>query len=193
MFTQLLHMARSTNVADEWIEFTPYSMLKALERGTSGSDKYQRLQDQILRLKANLLCIYENVRDGENSGHKLYGASLIRDFTYEESRNFKMWRVRLEPAIVLLFSEDTYSLIYWEQRKALRNNALAKWLHSFYSTHGKPYPLKVETIHRLCKSGNTNLFSFRQHLESSLHELLHAGFLKEARIDDKDLVHVARA
>ena len=51
---------------------------------------------------------------------------------------------------------------------ALRGQQLAQWLHSFYSTHADPHPIKVETIRRLCGSENKDLFGFRRDLREAL-------------------------
>lgn len=187
VFQQLLHLARNHDLQGDWIEFSAYSMLKELNRSTSGQVNYERLKDQILRLKANMLIIKGNAE------HKSYGASLVRDFLYEEDgENLKRWRVRLEPAIIALFATNNFSLLQWEQRKTLKSD-IAKWMISFYVTHEKPYPLKIETVHRLTKSVNKNMKSFKQGIQKALDELIGRGFLERAWIDDNNLIHVRRA
>lgn len=37
-------------------------------------------------------------------------------------------------------------------RHALDGHQLAQWLHGFYASHAKPFPIKIETLHRLCGS-----------------------------------------
>jgi len=71
---------------------------------------------------------------------------------------------------------------------------LAKWLHSFYSTHKEPFPHKVETLHKLTASNAKDLRTFRPKLKAALALLVERGFFLSARIDPKsDLVIVERA
>jgi hypothetical protein len=70
--------------------------------------------------------------------------------------------------------------------------SLAKWLHSYYVTHRNPYPIKVASIRELCGSSTKALYKFRQALGQALNELKKVQFLKEWKIDKKDLVHVKR-
>jgi len=71
---------------------------------------------------------------------------------------------------------------------------LAKWLHSFYSTHKVPFPHKVETLHKLTASETKELRMFRSKLKTALALLVERGFFLTAHIDPKsDLVIVERA
>ena len=91
-----------------------------------------------------------------------------------------------------LFDPQAYSLIHWDTRLSLP--PLAKWLHSFYSTHKEPFPFKVETLHKLTASGAKELRTFRAKLKIALALLVECGFFLSARVDLKsDLVVVERA
>jgi hypothetical protein len=52
----------------------------------------------------------------------------------------------------VMFGRDGWTQIDWSIRQNLRGHPLAQWLHGFYSTHAQPYPLKIETLHKLCGS-----------------------------------------
>lgn len=181
VFLQLVHLARMSPLGC-FIEFTAHSLLKALKWPTN-SRSYGRLRDTITRLNATGL----EVRS-ENRG---YSGSLIRDFEWRgaDGSSSRMWKVRLEPRIVALFGHVAYSQIDWDQRLKLGN--LGKWLHSFYYTHAQPYPLKVETIHRLCGSTTRSIAKFRQLLRSAMEELIAVGFLDSWDID-KNTIRVTR-
>ena len=88
-----------------------------------------------------------------------------------------------------LFAEPYYTLVEWEQRKAL--GPLAKWLHGFYASHADPYPLKVATLQEACGSGTGRARDFKKKLVLALDELRAVGFLKCWRIE-KGLVYVER-
>lgn len=184
VFLQIVHLARLSPLGTE-VEFTGHSLLKALEWPTN-SRSYNRLRDTITRLSATGL----EVRS-ETHG---YSGSLIRDFLWKEpdGRCSRVWKVRLEPRIVALFGHMIYTQVDWSQRLRLGN--LAKWLHSFYYTHANPFPLKVETIHRLCGSSTRSLPKFRQLLKRALDELIEVGFFESWKLDNPtQLIQVTRA
>jgi len=47
-------------------------------------------------------------------------------------------------------------------------------LHGYYSSHAKPYPVKVETLHKLCGS-EAELRRFRQTLGNALADVADAS------------------
>lgn len=182
VFLQLVHLARLVPLGGD-IQFTAHSLLKSLEWATN-KPSYDRLKKTINRLTATGLEV------SSKSGG--YSGSLIRDFEWREldGSASRKWKVRLEPKIISLFGHVKYSQIVWDKRLKLGN--LAKWLHSFYYSHAKPFPMKVETIHILCGSATKSRAKFRQMLKKSLNELLVVGFLTEAIISSDDKVQVTR-
>ena len=176
VFLQLVHLARTTPLGNQ-VTFTAHSLLKSLEWSTN-KPSYERLKATITRLSATGL----EVRT-ERAG---YSGSLIRDFEWreEDGRSSRAWKVRLEPRIISLFGHVSYSQITWDQRLQLGN--LSKWLHSFYYSHAKPYPMKVETLHLLCGSTTKSRAKFRQLLKKSLDELVSVEFLESWELSTKD-------
>ena len=76
-------------------------------------------------------------------------------------------------------------------RTALKGQPLAQWLHGFYASHARPYPMKVETLHKLCGSQAKRLADYRTDLRSALQKLAEVtGWTWE--IDDVDLVHIKK-
>ncbi|WP_200377359.1 plasmid replication initiator TrfA [Thiocystis violacea] len=184
VFLQLVHLARVSPLGSE-VSFTAHSMLKSLKWPTN-SRSYDRLRETIMRLQASGVEI-RTARGG-------YSGSLIRDFEWREDgsgTSSRSWNVRLEPRIASLFDNVSYTQIDWDQR--LRLGTLAKWLHAFYYTHQKPFPMKTGTIRTLCGSTTKDLSKFRQLLKASLSELISVGFLRSAEIQSgSDLVFVIR-
>jgi hypothetical protein len=80
-------------------------------------------------------------------------------------------------------------LIDLEQRKALPEGIATK-LHSYWSSHREPYPVKVETLQKLCAS-ECELRFFRRELKKALNALVAVGFLENWGIES-DLVAVIR-
>jgi hypothetical protein len=123
------------------------------------------------------------IKDGQRS---YFGPLLLRGARDGETGRFF---IELNPDVVALYGSDGWTQVEWEQRQALKGKPLAQWLHGFYSSHAKPYPIKVETLHRLCGSDNQKLFSFKQELKTAL-ELVAVQTGWAWNIDDKALVHI---
>src|SRR5690606_28110963 len=90
---------------------------------------------------------------------------------------------------------DQFTQVDWSVRHALDGHQLAQWLHGFYASHAKPFPLKIETLHRLCGSEAGEMWKFAQTLRQALDAVAEAcaahgeGFSYEIR---GDLVHVEK-
>lgn len=190
VFLQLLHLARM-QPADAPIHFKPSALIKEL-RWVKGSSAYNRLAEIIERLVVGTVKIKQTAPDGSV---KTFNGHLLRSSLTKISagdQKVSNWTVQLEPAIVSLFAPASYSTLFWETRVML-SSMLAKWLHSFYSTHAQPYPYKVETIRTLSGSDTAKLYHFRADIKSALEELVKIGFLKSWKIDAADLVSVEKA
>lgn len=183
VFMQLLHLAREHDM-NVPIKFTAYSMLKELGWGFSG-ESYERLFRSIDRLQGTGLRILEIGAGG------FQGPLVSKFFWREEDGRKTEWCVMLDREIVKLFAPTAYTQLHWEQRQKLRSE-LAKWLHSYYSTHEYPNPLKVETIKQLCHSRMARLTDFRKGLRTALAELEKIGFLLSWEIDKGDVVRIYR-
>ena len=97
----------------------------------------------------------------------------------------------MNPKIVSLFGADGWSSIEFQARRALKKQPFSQWLHGFYSSHARPFPIKVETLHRLCGSQNKQLAGFRRELAEALKRLAEVtGWTWE--IDEANLVHVVK-
>lgn len=183
VWMSLINMAK-TQPMSEAVYFSGYQLVKDLG-WRMHSESYARAQQSIERLKVTA------VKLSVNNDETGYAGSLIRDYgwTERDEKDSTKWMVRFEPRITKLFLEDTTTLLEWETRKKIGTRAtLALWLHSFYSSHMKPYPVKVETFWELCRSGDS-LSSFRRNIRNALTKLVTVGFLKRFDITN-DLVTV---
>ncbi len=129
-------------------------------------------------------------------GKKGFQGQLVRKFLWKDAGEAgpdgrTRWTAYIEPEIARLFSHDDYTRVARSQRLSLKSE-LAKWLHSYYHTHEKPYPHKVAFIHTQCGSKAKALSHFRVTLKKALAELVKQGFLASWKIDENDLVHVVR-
>jgi hypothetical protein len=190
VFMQVMHLGRLQPLGRP-VAFSGYGLLKALGV-TAGSANYRRVVANLERLQGARVKIMREGKDGEGKLRDFYTGQLLASFSRRERDDStrSQWAVLLDPTIVRLFGPDDYTLLNFDQR--LQLSPLGKWLHSFYHTHRHPFPMKVETIHRLCRSDSKQLFHFRARLRASLEELKHCGFLKSWRVDTSDLVVVER-
>lgn len=193
VWLQIYHLARKLSNGKEYIEISPYALLKALDWAT-GKSEYVRLKSHLVRMQASAVVMDSNRVNKQFPEHKDRGLtfSLIRKFQYEDDPNNEersIWKIWIEPEMKKLFGDVHYTKIDWDQRKQLTE--LAKWLHSFYASHAKPHALKVVTIMSACGSACKTVHHFKETLESALDQLVKIQFLKKWEITD-GLVFVVR-
>jgi hypothetical protein len=178
LWEMLLHLARLQPLGNQ-VEFSSYSLLKELGRGTGGKD-HEDLKEDIARLLGGVVEITWTDTNKTFIGHLVDKA--FRDETTQR------YVVVFDHKMLGLY-EGGYSYIDWEKRKSLKGNHLAKWLAGFYASHAQPYAYKVETIKNLCGSTVGRLPDFRRMLKTALEELVKVGAIKSWSIKD-DLIHV---
>ncbi|CAO1670428.1 plasmid replication initiator TrfA [Salinicola sp. NYA28a] len=136
------------------------TMLHRLSRST-GSLSRQSLADTIRRLNSVVVTIED------------------RDMVYDGALVFEQWRdkdtsaisVRINSRIASLFQTNRWSQLQLAHRARLSKQPLAQWLHSYYSTHDRAYPTKVETLRSLCGSATTSLRRYRQSLKAAMESV----------------------
>lgn len=179
VFEMLLHLARLQPLGEPF-KFTANSFLTALGR-KNGRTQYEQLKDDFARLMSGYVEItYINEK-------KSFMGTLLDDATRDDVT--KTYTTTFKPHVMKLF-DCGFTLTDWEQRRALGQSNLAKWLQGHYATHAKPFPEKVASLHKLCGSTDKELYSFRQKLKAALDELVRVGSLKSWEILSGDLVSV---
>lgn len=179
VWEQCLHLARMHPLGTQ-CDFTAYGFLKALGRGTGKSD-YKWLKDVFLRLTACAVEIMHN--------RKTYFGSMIEGGIRDEHTH--RYLVNLNPQIIELYGPGMWTAIDWQQRHQLARKPLALWLHGFYSTHAKPFPMKVGTLKDLSGSRTKQLRRFKQSLKAAFDDLKSVGAINDYEITG-DLVTVYR-
>lgn len=173
----LIHLVRQQGMGNR-VEFTAYALLKALGRNTGKSDR-EWLKDVLARLGGAFVEI--------TSDNLTFAGALLTFARDELTGHYVLW---LEPRMLALY-QSGWTQIESGARDALRRKPLALWLHGWYASHAKPYPVKVETIHRLCGSGTKELWRFKQALCKALDDIKAVGVIDTWEIID-DVVHVER-
>lgn len=179
VWEQCMHLARTGGLGTRF-HFSAYSFLKAIGRTTGGKD-IEWLRNAFARLASTVVEI--------KNGQRAYFGPMLHHGARDEGSGH--YCIEINPAIISLFDSAGWSQIEWEQRRLLKRHPLAQWLHGFYTTHASPYPLKVETIHRLSGSENKSLKGFRQELRETLAKVgTVTGWTW--KIDTGDLVHISK-
>ena len=177
VWEQALHLARTQALGTECY-FTAHGFLKALGRQT-GKSGHKWLAEALARLSATSVEI--------TAGRRTYFGSLIEEGMRDEETG--RYVVVINPKLARFYGRSLWTQIDWEQRQALRRKPLALWLHGFYASHAKPYPLRVAYLHKLSGSQTKQLRNFKQALAEALGELVTLGALQAFEIVG-DLVHV---
>jgi len=176
----LVHLARQHSLGHVCC-FTAHGLLKALGLNTGNTD-HKWLHSVIIRLTACAVQVTQ--------GDKTYFGSLIQSGAKQEITHH--YNISLNPQLIKLYGDTQWTAIDWKQRQHLRRQPLAQALHAFYSTHGRPHPLKVESLHTLTGSRNNQMSGFKRQLQKALQALVDIGFLNDFAIEG-NLVTVDRA
>lgn len=173
-----LHLARITGL-DTNIEFTTRSFLKEINRSCGGND-IEWLKDTFARLASSVV----EITDGQ---YAYFGSLIIYGKRDDKNNEYEL---KINSDIAKLFYSDGWTSIEYDTRNALKK-PLSRWLYCFYSTHVKPYAMKIETIHNMCGSESKDKYSFKQELKEALKQLEEITGWKW-KIDDKNLVHIKK-
>jgi hypothetical protein len=158
VWEQCLSLARSEGLGEK-IQFTANDFLRSIGRGV-GRTQHVWLKKALTRLSGSVV----EIEDGDRA----YFGTLLNGGGRDESSGRYVIEINLK--IKALYGHTAWTQIQWDERHRL-NKHLAQWLHGFYSTHKQPFPIKVETIHKLCGSETKNLIRFKQALKAALKEL----------------------
>jgi TrfA protein len=175
----LVHLARQHPLGHV-CSFTAYGILKEMELNTGG-DEHKRLHSSIGRLTA---CAVYITHEG-----RTYFGSLIEGGTQHETN--QQYTIRLNRDLIQLFGDNQWTAIEWQQRLKLRRKPLAQALHAYFSSHQKPYPVKLSTLQEITGSQNPQPASFKRQCRTALDGLIKIGFLESYSIEG-DLVTVNR-
>ena len=183
VWESVLHAVRLQEMGSQ-CRLTSYALLKLMGLTDTGKNR-ATLQNRIERLVANALTVKQ--------GRYTYIGSLIRFAAKDEDT--QEWVIELDAKLRPLFAADQFTQVEWAVRHELSGKPMAQWLHGFYTSHAKPFPLKIETLHRLCGSEAKRMTDYKVDLRRNLDAVADAseahgeGFSYDIR---GDLVHVEK-
>lgn len=179
VWEQALQLARTGGLGCR-IQFTASQFLKSIGRD-NGKSQHEWLKGAFARLASSVV----EIKDG----HRAYFGPILHHGGRDDHTG--RYVIEMNPKIIELYGLDGWSSVEFGQRMALKKQPLSQWLHGYYSSHAKPFPVKVETLHRLCGSQNSALKGFKQELKSALKKLEQVtNWTWE--IDASDLVHLSK-
>lgn len=157
VWEQCVHLGRNHDL-NKPIYFSCRSFLKSVGKKV-GKSQYDLIKKSIDRLVKGSVTIKQ--------GPTGYTGHFVDSWGWDTNKN--RYKLRLNPEITALFGENMYTKIDDEKRKKM-GGSLHLWLYRFYSSHKKPFPIKVETVKELCGSKDT-LKSFRYCLKKAIAKL----------------------
>jgi hypothetical protein len=179
VWMQIVHLSRM-QLPGFSVTFSAHALLMALGRST-GKSQHEWLKESMARLGGAFVEITFQGRDtfGERGFLRYHRDEVTHRYVVEVTES------------MLRLFEDGYTYIEFEQRRKLRKHPLALWLQGFMSSHAAPYPLKINTIHRLSGSSATTLRDFKYRLRKALEALVDCGSLESFEIGE-DTVKVKK-
>jgi len=183
VWESVLHIVRLQELGGQ-CRITSYALLKLMGKTDTGSNR-ATLQTRIERLRANAMTVKQ--------GRYSYIGGLIAGAAKDEET--QEWVIELDAKLRPLFAADQFTQVDWGVRHALNGKPLAQWLHGYYASHAKPYPISVATLHKLCGSESVLLSDFKKDLRKALDAVTEAGTAHGQPFSNEiknDLVHVEK-
>jgi hypothetical protein len=181
VFEGVMHIARGMHEGNQ-IRFSAHRLLKLIGRNTGKSD-HVWLQRTLQLLTATSI----QIRD--TKAQKLFWGSLLPRGAADEEGTAQ-YVVEINRDLARLFDRG-FTQIDWDQRKRLRRKPLAQWLHLYYSSHARPFPVTVTWLRDKSGSKTASIRAFRQNLRAALDEIRTVGVIDDWSVEN-DLVRVAR-
>lgn len=180
-----------------WLQILSYGMRVALGEpfefsikqlvGDLGWHKngryYDKARECISRLKANEVLALNKKAYGKSGA-----ISLIQNYTTmnDESGKPTLYRVWIDPNLIVLFAGNTFSSHAWERYREL--SPVARRLADHIESHRAPLPLALETFREMCGSSGDSLKSWRQTVKKACAEVQESGIAKTAFLSKDDRI-----
>jgi TrfA protein len=167
VFFEALHRARREPLDTE-CRFSGAEFLKNIGRSRNNLN-YEDLDESLDRLRRGSLDLEYEV----NGRRYVFSGSLVASYVRETTT--KLYKVTFAKEIQALFMPATWTQIEWDERMALMGKPLAQWLHSYFSTHAKPYPVSAAYLQEKSGSPTKLLKHFKTELKrafAAMHETI---------------------
>ena len=179
----VLHIAREQALGVR-VPVTAHQLLKTMGWAT-GKANHEWLKVVMARLNGAVVEITVN--------GKTYSGPLVAEFVRDEATGHYL--LVLNPNLVVLFEDNTFTRLEWEQRQDLSKD-LAKWLYGYVLSHRatakQPHRIGLERLRELCGSDIKRVVDFRKEVRAAVRELKDAGVVTTWRITENDALEVIR-
>jgi hypothetical protein len=190
VWLEILHRCRAQRDGIE-ASFHVYGFLRSLRRSVGNTDHKQLHATLDLLHATSVHVVLSRDERGRAQG---YRGHLVEKSRYNDVTH--CWEVGVHPDIAELFVPTSHTWLHFDARLDLGKNFLAKWIHGYFSSHRKPYPISVRRLRDLSGSATADLRRFRQALRVALVRIGEVerghGRRFSWRVDPDDLVHVMR-
>lgn len=180
IFEGIMRLAREMPKGNA-VRFTAHGLLKLIGRSTGKTD-YERLLRSLKHLTTTAITI-------KREGRGTYCGSLLPEWGQDAQNG--LFSIRINRDLIKLFQRG-FTVIEWQQRKALARSPLAKHLQLWLSSHDRPVPVTVQYLHDITGSQTKDLKRFRAALKIALNRLENLGVLSGWYIDEADKVHFVK-
>jgi hypothetical protein len=180
VFEGIMHIARGVHEGNK-VAFSAHRLLRLIGRNTGKSD-HAWLSRTLHHLTATSL----EIRD-LGASRMFWGSLLPRGAADEKTAQYV---VEINRDLAALFDRG-FTQIDWHQRRQLRRKPLAQWLHLYYSSHARPYPVSVAWLREKSGSNSAEMRSFRQKLKQALDQIVRVGVIVSWKME-ADIVSVVR-
>ena len=184
VWESVLHAVRLQALGTQ-CRVTSYALLKIMGLTDSGKNR-ATLFSRIERLVANAVTL-------KQSRYTYIGgliSSAVRDEITHE------WVIKIDEDLAPIYAYDQFTMIDWSIRQSMRGKPLAQWLHGYYASHAKPYPVNMTTLLTLSGNEDAAPTSARQTLRRALDVLSAACTSADQPLTYEivgDLVHVTKS
>lgn len=188
VWQQILDIGKE-HLLGTWIKFTPYQICMALGWSTNGH-YYNKVHECLLRLKATAISI--EIKVSSNSAGKGKAVSMVRDYEWDTNEKGKRTRHRLKisPGMDKLFADRQYTHLEWIAYRDL--TPIARRLYDYAASHLRPFPLKLETLRKMCESDSMIPKRWRQQVKEACAILEASNLVRRAYVSENDLTHFER-
>ena len=159
------------------MSFSAHGLLRSLGLSV-GKNDYEWLKNAFRRLAGAVVEI-------TYAPGMAYAGNML-DFWRDDTE--KKYILEVNPRLAGVYAAG-WTAIDYQKRREFRRKPLALWLHGYYSSHAKPFPVKVEYLYRLSGSRNKSLRDFKYQLKKALETLVTHGAIKNFSIEG-DMVAV---
>lgn len=175
VWQQVLEFAKSFPLGKA-VEFTMYQLCKALGWPLNGR-YYDKAEECLTRLQTTSLKLYTN-RMG-----RLESLSLVRRFgmVNRGTRQAKC-HVYIEEDMAFLFAGNHYTQFLWSKYRDL--TPTARRLYDYLGSHKQPYPLKLDTYHKLCASNCARPSKWAETARKACAELMDKELVRRVWVED---------